>query len=711
MVALEVKAQMTSPGLLDAIPVGPMMPLSAGAFSRLRDHAYNLWWTWNADAVELWSMIGPKEFASNPNPVQLLQTVDPSVWEALASNASFVEQYEDVDRRFRDHVDGNGSWFSNEFAGALDGPVAYLCAEYGIEEKLRLYSGGLGVLAGDHLKAASDLGLPFVAVGLLYRRGYFQQAVDPDGNQQHQYLPIEPSRRPLRRVLDPQTKRELIVEIEFPGRTVFVGAWRLDVGRIPLILLDTDIPQNDPSDRPITNVLYVRGREMRLCQEIVLGIGGSRVLDGLNITPAVWHVNEGHAALSFLERLANAGGLDAAVQQKIRSKTLFTLHTPVPAGNEVFASDLAQRYLEHALPSIPTEEAVRLAQARDEPTGWFDLGAMAIRLSGKTNGVSQRHAAVVSRDWGHLLDGDALAITNGVHPQTWVGAGFARIFRRVLGEDWEKKVADASAWKAILDVPDHEVWNAHLTQKRFMLSIVRNRLRDQYARHGQGPDELRAVEGMLPDDRLTIVFARRFATYKRANLLFSDPGRIEALLTNPDRPVQIIFAGKAHPADREGQSLIRWVTERSRSHELKGHVFFVENYDLALGAALVQGADVWLNNPVPPKEASGTSGMKAAGNGGLNLSVLDGWWVEGHDGTNGWGFGEHATSDFEDAGTLYHLLEDEVIPAFADRDASGVPLRWVEMMKHAVASVLPSFSAQRMVREYTEKAYVPLGTS
>ena len=493
-----------------------------------------------------------------------------------------------------------------------------------------------------------------------------------------------------------------------PGRTLKVGVWRLEVGRVPLLLLDTDLPENDPADRPITQVLYVRGREMRFVQELVLGVGGSRALKRLGLEPSVWHVNEGHAAMSLLDRLADAGGLEDAQRKEIEAKTLFTLHTPVPAGNEVFAIDLATKYLGEAIPTLPTEEAGALAQARDEPSGWFDLGAMAIRLSAYTNGVSKRHASVVTSDWGHLIGGDALGITNGVHPQTWVGGSMARIFRGLFGEDWQRTTTDAEAWAAVRDVPSEKLWKAHVTQKKLMLRVLRNRLREQHARHGHGPDQLRAVEDLLPENRLTIAFARRFATYKRANLLFTDPGRLQAILTNPARPVQIVFAGKAHPADREGQELIRWVVEMSKSPELAGHVFFIENYDVALGAALVQGADVWLNNPRPPKEASGTSGMKAAANGALNLSVLDGWWVEGHNGSNGWGFGEHTTSDFEDAGTLYHLLESEVIPRFYERDESGVPQHWATMMKDAIASVVPAFSAQRMVKEYAERVYLPL---
>ena len=701
---------MTLPSISDSIPVGPMVPLSVPQeLTRLQDLAYNMWWSWSPQAAELWSMIDAKQFSTNANPITLLQTVEPATWEALVATQPFVEQYSDVVRRFDSHLAASGSWYAKEHAGALHGPIAYLCAEYGIQEKLRLYSGGLGVLAGDYLKAASDLGLPLVAVGLLYRRGYFQQAVDPDGNQQHTYSPMDQNRRPVRRMQGPTTGRPLTIDIRFPGRVVSVGAWRLDVGRIPLILLDTDLSENHPSDRAITQILYVRGREMRFCQELVLGIGGTRVLAHLGLEPSVWHVNEGHAALSLVDRLAAAGGLGDAQQKEVTARTLFTLHTPVPAGNEVFAADMVSRYLSEAVPTVAASEAVSLGQPRGGPAGWFDMGAMGIRLSALTNGVSQRHATIVNHDWGHLIGGDALGITNGVHPQTWVGASVGRIFGRILGENWERTTTDAARWAAIRNIDPAELWHAHVTQKRLMLRLIRTRLRDQYARHGHSPDELRAVDELLPEHRLTIGFARRFATYKRANLLFSDPGRLHAIVTDSDRPVQILFAGKAHPADREGQDLIKWVVEMSQSPELAGHVFFVENYDVGLGAALVQGCDVWLNNPRPPKEASGTSGMKAAANGGLNVSVLDGWWVEGFNGANGWSFSQHTSSDIEDAATLYELLETEVVPRFYERDDSGVPTEWVTMMSEAIASVVPAFSAQRMVKEYAERAYLPLG--
>ncbi len=701
----------TTPFTLDSIGAGHKVPLSIPSeFGLLNDIAYNVWWSWRPDAGELFRRINSPFWSTHKNPLALLQTVEPSTWETLSGSEDFQEIYSSVSKAFLQYLEGNDTWYAQEHPDALAGPVAYLCAEFGIHHKLRTYSGGLGVLAGDHVKAASDLGIPLVAVGLLYRRGYFQQAVDHEGYQQHTYIPVEIERRPLRAVLHPRTGQPLRVSVPMLGREVTVAAWRVDVGRVPVLLLDTDIPENDPADRPITHILYVRGRDMRLAQEIVLGIGAVRVLTELGITPAAWHVNEGHAALSLVERLSNriqAGeNLDTAKSEVARS-TLFTLHTPIPAGNEVFDHDLMRRYLSGGLPHIDDDLLTSLSASQ---SGGFDMGALAIRLSAITNGVSQRHGEVVTREWSELIGGPAKAITNGIHPQTWVGNSMTRLYRKTVGADvWDQTIIDPDAWKSVRDIPAEELWAAHNTAKSVVLKRLRSRMLAKQARHGVGPDRLRAIESSLPDDRLTIAFARRFATYKRAGLIFSDPNRIKAILTNPEMPVQIVFAGKAHPADREGQGLVKWVFDMSQSADLAGHVFFIENYDMELGSDLVRGADVWLNNPIPPQEASGTSGMKAAANGAINLSQLDGWWAEGFNGNNGWGFGEVSYSDAEDAGLLYHLLETEVVPMYYERDEDGVPQRWVEMMKESIVSALPQFSTQRMLVDYAEQAYLPLG--
>ena len=696
------------------IPVGPRVPLSLPSpFERLNDLAHNMWWCWNETAIELFSRIDPVRWADSGNPLSTLPTVEPRTWEALGASPSFLQLYEDVLGTFDDYMAGEDTWYHLNHQGAIDGPIAYLSAEFGVHTKLRLYSGGLGILAGDHVKAASDLGLPLLGIGLLYRRGYFLQAVDFDGNQQHTYLPMELSRRPFREVLDPHTFLPLRVEVPMPGRTVQVGARRIDVGRVPLILLDTDLPENDPADRPITHILYVRGREMRFAQETVLGIGGTRVLRRLGITPGIWHVNEGHAAMSLLERLSatlDEEGSYEAAHKRVRSTTLFTLHTPVPAGNEVFDRALAHHYLSGTLPGVSDEMLAELATPPDGAGDRFDLGAIAVRLSAITNGVSRRHGEVANRDWGELKGEPIIGITNGIHPQTWVGPSMSRLYREAVGTLWERNVIDHDAWQAVGGIADIELWRAHQTQKQVMLRFLRARLREQLGRHGRPPQRLRWIDDQLPLERLTLVFARRFATYKRAGLLFSDPARIKAILTNDERPVQIIFAGKAHPADRDGQGLVRWVFEISQTADFEGHVFFVENYDMEIAKALVGGADVWVNTPRPPKEASGTSGMKAAANGALNLSVLDGWWVEGYDGVNGWGFAEQSASDAEDAGMLYHLLETEVVPAYYERDDEGLPSTWIDKMKRSILTAIPQFTTQRMVQEYAERGYLKLAS-
>ena len=697
--------------LFDRIPVGPKLPLSIPKdFDRIHDLAYNMWWSWNTDCTMLFNRIDPLAWERNRNPLSLLQAVETATWESLTASDEFTQLYDESVASFDRYLKGTGTWYQQHHEGELADPIAYLCAEFGIHYKLRLYSGGLGVLAGDHVKAASDLGLPLVAVGLLYRRGYFQQAVDPEGYQQHTFVPFEVARRPVRQVLDPRTGWPLRVTVQLPGRDVVVGAWRIDVGRVPVILLDTDLPDNAPADRPITHILYVRGRAMRLCQEIVLGVGGTRVLEALEIEPSVWHVNEGHAALSLLERLSkrlkSGVSMDDA-QSAVSASTLFTLHTPVAAGNERFDLGLAHSALSGMLPGIDDSLLTELSSSGNG--GEFDMGALAIRLSSTTNGVSQRHGQVVSEEWGSLIGGPAKAITNGIHPQTWVGRSVSRLYARTVGDVWDQQVIDHDSWEKVRNIPNDELWKAHQAQKTAMLRRLRARLREQLARHGHSPERLRWLDEQLDPGRLTIVFARRFATYKRAGLLFSDPHRVRSILTDPDRPVQVVFAGKAHPADREGQGLVKWVFDMSNSPDLQGHVWFIENYDMGLGADLVRGADVWLNTPVPPKEASGTSGMKAAANGGINLSVLDGWWAEGYNGKNGWGFSESSHSDAEDAGILYHLLESEVVPLFYDRDEDGIPQGWVDKMKESIVSAIPHFSTQRMLVDYSEQAYLPLG--
>jgi starch phosphorylase len=691
--------------------------------AKLYDLAYNLWWTWNGRARELFNAIDPHAWALYRNPVQLLINVEPTHWQSLLQAESFLETYTHVTRELKSYMgDTSSSWFRRVAPDYDRGPIAYFSMEYGVHESLAVYSGGLGVLSGDHCKSASDLGLPFVAVGLLYRHGYFRQTVDADGRQQHTYPEYDFHRLPLRPA-STHTGREVLVKVPLPGREVLVKAWVAQIGRVPLILLDTDLPQNDAADRPIANILYIRGREMRLVQELVLGIGGVKVLRALGIDPAVWHMNEGHSAFLQFERLREMVeerrmSFDEA-NAALAADSVFTTHTPVPAGNEQYDRELVRRYLEDvcARIGIPVDFALEYGNA-GTGEGNFNLTALALRTSRFANGVSQLNSEVASRMWSHLLapppDGGPVIqpITNGVHPQTWVGPEIGELFQRAVGRNWPAQLLEPDAWMRVEAIPDEELWAAHNAQSERLGRFLRHRLREQFARHGASPDELRAVDGLFQADALTLGFARRFATYKRASLIFSDLDRLAALLGHAERPVQILFAGKAHPADQPGQELIRKIFQMSQEPRFRGRVFFVEDYDIRVASMLVQGVDVWLNTPRRPMEASGTSGMKAAMNGALNVSVLDGWWPEAYDGINGWTIGNgdtaasEALQDDEDAEALYRTLAESVTPTYYARDEHGLPRAWIARMKRSLATITPRFSSTRMVADYAREAYL-----
>ncbi len=684
------------------------------AVERLRDLAYDLSWSWSHEAIRLFAWIDSQHWRQYRNPVELLINVERRQWPQLLADPQFVHAYEDAIRRL-DEGRARRRWF-HDVAGRPAGPVAYFSMEFGIHESLGVYSGGLGVLAGDHCKAASDLGVPMVGVGLLYRSGYFRQTVDPDGFQQHIYPQYDFARLPILPV-QAAAGGPLIVPVELPGRSVQCAVWKAQVGQVPVLMLDTDIPLNDPADRPISGILYVRGREMRLCQEIVLGVGGVRALRALGIAPSVWHMNEGHVAFLGLERareLVERGHSFAEALRDVSRNAVFTTHTPVPAGNEAFDLALVRRHLEPLSRALGCDADELLALGLEG--GSFNLTALAIRLSSRTNGVSKLHGEVSSRMWRHLWPAGTAApvghVTNGVHTPSWIGPEMRALYAARLGSDWDARLLDPEFWRGVRAVPDAELWAAHREQKERLVRFVRERLRAQYARHGLGPDELRQVEGLLDPRALTIGFARRFATYKRAALVVSDLERFTALVRNAERPVQFLFAGKAHPADRGGQELIRQLVRLSHG-ELRGRVIFIEDYDIGVGRLLVQGCDVWLNTPRRPQEASGTSGQKAPVNGGVNLSISDGWWAEAARGDNGWTIGdadEAATpeeQDAKDALALYELLERQVVPLYYERDEQGLPRRWIACMKASIESVVPQFSAHRMVRDYVEQAYLP----
>jgi glycogen phosphorylase len=691
----------------------------------LRRLAYNLWWTWHPAARVLFSRLDGTAWARYRNPIPLLE--GPVRWAEVLDNPDLVAEYQAILAELDAYMDnGADHWFHREYPDALHGPIAYFCAEYGFHESLGIYSGGLGVLAGDHMKSASDMALPFVGVGLLYRKGYFRQTIDADGHQEHAYPDYDLNRLPLLRASDANGDA-LHVTVPLPGRDLKVAVWVAQVGRVPVLLLDTDLPDNAGSDRPITNILYVRGREMRLHQELVLGVGGVRAIRALGLGPAAWHLNEGHSAFLLAERarelVATGATLDQALE-RVRRTSVFTIHTPVSAGNERFDHDLVRRVAGPLLDGdgrpdtggLDSDRILELGLGVDGDTSTFDMTAFSLRLTNGANAVSRLHAETANTTWQGVIDRPILAITNGVHAPTWVGRAMTELYGRHLGadlDDLDPQSERRRFWERMSGLPDAELWAAHQRQKVELAIFARGRLRNQFARHGEAPAVLEELETALDPAILTIGFARRFATYKRAALLFSDMNRLAKLLWDTDRPVQVVFAGKAHPADRPGQRVIQEIFSRSRSPELRGRVFIVEDYDMRVARFLVHGVDVWLNNPRRPLEASGTSGMKAAQNGVVNVSVLDGWWDEGWTGDNGWAIGgrdvdpDEGAQDWADAQNLYRILEDEVLPRYYTRDARGIPHGWTDIMRNAIGTAIWRFSTTRMLREYTEQLYLP----
>ena len=686
----------------------------------LSDLAYNLWWTWSPRAQALFSRINPSAWARHRNSIAVLRYSDHARWAELTADEDFMVDASRVLDEFARYMrDGTDSWYRSSLERTLPGPIAYFCAEYGIHESMQIYSGGLGVLAGDHCKSASDAALPFIGIGLLYRRGYFRQQIDADGHQEHAQPDLDPSQLPLKRArgLD---GAPLEVTVEVADRSVHAAVWVAQVGRVPILLLDTEVADNDKADRPITHILYVRGREMRLCQELVLGIGGVRALRALGIEPAVWHLNEGHSAFLLIERarelLAADPGLAAGeALRRVGRDAVFTIHTPVPAGNEVFARELVAPALHSWLAAahMDADDLLELGRGpTDEPNPPFDMTAFVLRHASNANAVSRLHAITATQTWQELAGHPIEGITNGVHVPTWLGRPVRRVIRSAVQMPLEVDLNGPEQLTNLGDLDDEELWSAHQQQKREMVGFLEGRLARQLARHGESPTTLREVRSVMDPDAFVIGFARRFATYKRADLLFRDEERLARIVSSAERPVQIVMAGKAHPADRPGQRVIQRIFELSRSARLRGRVFVIEDYDVRIARFLVGGVDLWLNNPRRPLEASGTSGMKAAINGVPSLSILDGWWDEGFTGDNGWAIGDRvpdgddAQQDTADAAEIYRLLEEEIVPRFFDR-SGGLPLAWLAMMRAAIGSALWQFSTARMLTEYVDRLYLP----
>jgi glycogen phosphorylase len=695
----------------------------------LRALAYNLYWAWHPRTRVIWSRIDRQVWTRHRNPVPVL--AGPVDWTGLLDDTSFMAEVREVLRDFDRYMEnGSDRWFVRHHADELPGPVAYFCAEYGLYESLGIYSGGLGVLAGDHMKTTSDMSLPFVGIGLMYRRGYFHQTIDADGHQEHAYPDYDLFRLPVGRVQG-RDGEPLIVSLALPGRDLYVAVWAVQVGRTPVLLLDTDIPENGDADRPITHILYVRGREMRLHQELVLGVGGVRVLRALGIEPAVWHLNEGHSAFLLAERarefVAAGDALDTA-WERVAKDSVFTIHTPVSAGNERFAADLVRRVAGPLLDGdgrpqtggVPIDRILDIGLGPDGDRSEFDMTGFSLRLTNDANAVSMLHAETADATWSGISPHHIRGVTNGIHVPSWMGNAMGETLNRELDadlDDLDEETEVGPFWTKLADIPTEDLWETHQREKLELAIFARRRLRSQFARHGESPTVLDAVESALDPDILTIGFARRFATYKRAGLVFSDLDRLARMLWHEERPVQVVFAGKAHPADRPGQQVIQEIFGRSRSERLRGRVFILEDYDIRIARYLVAGVDVWLNTPRRPLEASGTSGMKAAMNGAVNVSVLDGWWDEGWVGDNGWAIGGRETNpdegaqDWADAQDLYRIFEDEIVPRYYDRDERGLPSAWVDTMRRSMAASLWRFSTTRMLHDYVEKMYLPAATS
>lgn len=689
--------------------------------SRLRELAYNLWWAWNYDAQELYRQIDPELWEQEyHNPVGFLRDVRQVRLEEAAANPEYLKQYDHVLASFDRYLSAADTWFKRSYPDGGDDIIAYFSAEFGLHESLPIYSGGLGILAGDHVKEASDIDLPFVAVGFIYPQGYFRQSLDHSGWQEAIYSKLNFADVAATPALTPEG-REVVVEVDLPGRAIYAKVYRLQIGRVSLFLMDTDIHPNSPQDRELSARLYGGNQEMRVAQEIVLGIGGVRALRQLGIAPKVWHMNEGHSAFLVLElaRERVAQGMSFAdAMNDIRAHAVFTTHTPVPAGNDAFPLPLIEKYFWQywAQLGISRDEFMDVALQHQ---GWgptYAMTVLALKMSNQHNGVSKLHGAVARDMWHWLYPGKPAddvpitSITNGVHTATWLAPPMRRLYDAYLGADWYDRLDDLEMWKKIYDVPDVVLWETHSALKRALIENARERLRQRHIRFGMPPE---IASYTLNENAFTIGFARRFATYKRATLLFKEPERLKAILHHPDRPMQIIFAGKAHPADDPGKMFIQQVYQMSQQPGFQGKILFLEEYDMCVARWLVQGVDVWLNTPRRPHEASGTSGQKASLNGIPNLSILDGWWPEAYNGKNGWAIGEEREyhnqeeQDWSDAQHLYYLLENEVLPSYFERTSDGVPHKWLAFSKEAIATVAPMFSTRRMVKEYAERMYMP----
>lgn len=699
--------------------------------NRLGELSYNLWWGWNPMAVRLFNRIDNNLWEQvNHNPIRLLRAVSRPALNAVAQDPIYLENYDRVFADFDAYLGRKDTWYAGAHP-AQQNQIAYFSMEFGLHETLPIYSGGLGVLAGDHLKETSDIGLPLVGVGMLYSEGYFSQRISEDGWQDAVNNPLNFADLPILPVMN-NDGTELAIQVSFPDGPIQARIWEVRVGRTPLYLLDTNLEANSPVARQLTTRLYWSDVNLRIMQEIMLGVGGVRALRALGVAPSVWHMNEGHAAFMTLEQareLVKQGKTFDEAIALTRPHNVFTTHTPVPAGNDEFPVWLVDKYLSTLWPELglSRDQFVDLARHQQNWGDAFSMPVLALKFSDGRNAVSELHGMVSRKMWNHLWpekaeeDVPITYVTNGVHTGTWMARRMRAMFERHFGADWLEHLDDFEMWNKIEGIPLQEVWAVRKHLKRKLVFYIQERARNRWMKGGFHPVQVIAGGVMLDPYVLTIGFARRFATYKRASLALSEFERLLNLVNQPNRPVQIIFSGKSHPADEPGKMLIQEVYRRVKQAENGGRIVFLEDYDMNLARYLVQGVDVWMNTPRRPNEASGTSGMKAALNGVLNFSVLDGWWREAYNGENGWAIGpdvdpsassgqvvDDQVQDQTDAESLYRTLEDEIIPLYySDRDANDVPTQWVQHVKESLRTVTPQFSTRRMVKEYVERLYVP----
>ena len=711
--------------VFNRITVNPQLPKR---IEKLSEISNNLWWSWNTEFLRLFQRIdGDLWENSNKNPIKFLKHVSQERLENVAKDVNFLKEYDKIVEDFEGYMNSKSTWFSKKYPEEKDDLIAYFSAEYGLDQTIPIYSGGLGILSGDHLKSASDLGIPLVAVGLLYKNGYFNQKIDGDGNQQTEYNDIDLYDLPINPVKN-DIGDDLVIYVKFPKRRLYLKVWSIKVGRVTLYLLDSDIEKNNPEDRDVTLRLYGGDQEMRIRQEIVLGQAGVELLTKyLKLKPTVYHMNEGHSAFLTLELMKNIikdkqVSFDVA-KDIASSKTVFTTHTPVPAGNDIFPLDLVEKYFKDFWPrlGLTREEFLRLGmKPGKELDNGFNMGILALKIAGKKNGVSKLHGAV-SRElfgeiWPNIAANEAPIgyVTNGIHTCSWLAPRMKELFNKYLIPYWQDNMHQDQVWEKIRNVPNDKLWNIHNDRKVKLLRLVKDNTYERLRRSGYSYEDINEITSKLNPNALTIGFARRFATYKRATLIFKDLERITQILNNADRPVQLIFAGKAHPQDKEGQDLIRYIHQISMMPQFKGKIFLLENYNIAMSRYLISGVDVWLNNPRRPMEASGTSGQKASVNGVINFSVLDGWWAEGYTQNNGWTIGSnqeydsYEAQDQADSQSLYRTLEEKIIPTFYDRDKNGMPTKWIELMKNSIITTGGKYSTARMLVDYTNNYYMPL---